>query len=143
MTSRDRVSTVLRVRRVQEQQAAGELARATAAAREAERSLEAIHRHYERHRDLDRHDDLVPERLRSREVRALQAQAIQRGRAQVRAALAHAEEQRADLQLRSQAVKAMERLDERLGSAERAEDLRAERREVDDRTTTLAARSGR
>lgn len=141
MSNRDRIATVLRVRRVQELQAAGELAGATAAAREAERALGAIQRHYDRHRDLDGLDDVVPESLRIRERRDQQAAAIRRGREQVRAALARVDERRADLQLRSQAVKAMERLDERLAGEARAETERAERREVDDRSSTLAARA--
>ena len=107
MTARgDRIATVLRVRRAQEAEAAGGLARAGAAAREAERVLGALMDHYEQHRALDLQDDAVDERLRDRQVRMLQAAAIQRGRARVRDALASMDHERRLLQVRSQAVRA-------------------------------------
>lgn len=137
MTSQpDRIATVLRVRRAQEAQAAGELARAGAAAREAERVLGSLMQHYERHRDLDLRDAAVPERLRDREVRMLHAQAIQRGRAMVRDALASMEQQRMLLQVRSQAVRAMERLEARAVEEAEVERQRRERRDQDEVATS-------
>jgi flagellar export protein FliJ len=135
MSREERVATVLRVRRAQEAEAAGGLARAGAAAREAERVLGALMAHYDRHRELDRRDDAVPERLRDREVRMLHAQAIQRGRARVREALATVDQQRSMLQVRSQAVRAMERLEARIREEEDAERLRRERRDLDEVAT--------
>lgn len=135
MSRSDRVATVLRVRRAQEAEAAGGLARAGAAAREAERVLGALMAHYDRHRELDLRDDAVPERLRDREVRMLHAQAIQRGRVRVREALASVDQQRSMLQVRSQAVRAMERLDARIREEEEAERARSERRDLDEVAT--------
>ena len=136
MTSRhDRIATVLRVRRAQEAEAAGGLARAGAAAREAERVLGALMDHYDQHRDLDLRDDAVPDRLRDREVRMLHAQAIQRGRVRVQAALATVDQQRTMLQVRSQAVRAMERLEGRIEEEEVVEQLRRERRDQDEVAT--------
>lgn len=132
---RDRIATVLRVRRAQELQAAGELSRATMASREAERVLAALRDHYDRHRDLDHLDALVPDRLRDHEVRAAQARAIQRGRLQVREAMRTLDLRRTELLARSQAVRAMERLDDRAREDEEAERRRQETRELDERAT--------
>jgi flagellar biosynthesis chaperone FliJ len=131
----DRIATVLRVRRAQEADAASGLARAGLAAREAERVLGALHQHYDRHRDLDAADAPVPDRLRDRERRLFQAQAIQAGRARVRDALAAVEEHQRLLQARTQAVRAMERLDERLRAEQDALTRLAERRELDERAS--------
>lgn len=132
---RDRIGTVLRVRRVQELEAAGGLARAGAAAREAERVLSALHAHYDQQRDVDVRDGCVPDRVRDHQVRSLQAQSIQRARAQVRSNLEAVEEHRRLLMARTQAVRAMERLDERARTEEEAERLRQERRELDEQAT--------
>lgn len=137
---RDRITTVLRVRRAQELQAAGELSRATAAAREAERVLGALRDRYDDHRALDRIDAPVPDRLRDHEVRALQSRAIQRGRVQVRDAVAGVDLRRAELLARTQAVRAMERLAERARDEDDAERRRLEVREQDERAGTRAAR---
>lgn len=136
---RDRIGTVLRVRRVQELEAAGGLARAGAAAREAERVLGALHAHYDRHRSIDAEHGRVPQRVRDHEVRSLQAQSIQRARAQVQANLAAVEDHRRLLMARTQAVRAMERLDERARTEEEAERLRRERAELDEQATSRAA----
>jgi len=135
-TRADRIATVLRVRRAQEAEAAGGLGRAGAAVREAERVLGALHDHYERHRELDVRDDAVPDRLRDRERRVLQAAAIQRGRARVRDAVVAVDEHRALLQVRSQAVRAMERLEARVREEDDVERDRAERRDLDEVATT-------
>lgn len=137
----DRIATVLRIRRAQELQAAGELSRATAAAREAERVLGALHDRYDAHRDLDDVDALVPDRLRDRERRGLQARAIQRGRAQVREAVGTVDLRRTELLARTQAVRAMERLAERARDDADAERRRQEVREQDERTAAQAARA--
>lgn len=129
---RTRVATVLRVRRVQEMQAAGELARATKAASESERRLDAVAERYDAARDVDARSGSVPERVPDRDRRVLQASAIQRGREQLRTALAHVEDRRVDLLARKAAVTAMERLDERLALEEDAETRREERRELDE-----------
>lgn len=136
---RTRLATVLRVRKVQELQAAGDLARAVNAAREADRVLGALHARYDAHRDLDRGDALVPDRLRDRERRVLHAQAIQAGRRQLQDAQAVADRRRIELMARTQAVRAMERLDERARVEEDAEHLRHDVREADDRATGRSA----
>lgn len=143
MSRRDRISTVLRVRRVQQLQAAGDLAVATAAAREADRCLGVLQRHYEQHRSVDHRDDLVPERSRDHELRVLQASAIQRGRARVKDAVTTMEDRRRLLQVRSQAVRAMERLDERIAAEDEAERRRAEVRELDERGLQRSGRTQR
>ncbi len=140
---RTRIATVLRVRRVQELRAAGDLSRAGAAAREAERVLGALHDHYEHHRDLDQADALVPDRLRDHEVRELQARAIQRGRARVRDAIDAVDQARSELVVRTQAVRAMERLDERARDEHEAERRRDEVRELDERSTSAHLVTGR
>lgn len=132
MTSRARIASVLRVRRVQELQAAGAMAKAGAASTEAERVLGALHRHYDQHRDLDRVDAAVPDRLRDHEVRTMHARAIQHGRERVKEAVAALDLAQREFQVRSQAVRAIERLDERLAEEEALEADRAERRELDD-----------
>ena len=139
-STRDRVATVLRVRRVQEMQAAGEMARAAAAAAEAELALTGVRRRYDDHRSLDAVDALVPDRLRDRDTRVLQARAIQRSRQRVQEAVAAVDARRLDLQVRSQAVRAMERLDERLAVEAEAEARRIEIRELDERGAMLAVR---
>lgn len=143
MSRRDRISTVLRVRRVQQLQAAGDLAVATAAAREADRCLGMLQRHYDQHRSLDHRDDPVPERSRDHQQRVLQASAIQRGRARVKEAVGTMEERRRLLQVRSQAVRAMERLDERIAAEDEIERRRAEVRELDERALLTSGRTGR
>lgn len=143
MSRRDRISTVLRVRRVQQLQAAGELAVATAAAREADRCLGMLQRHYDQHRSVDHRDDPVPERSRDHQQRVLQASAIQRGRARVKEAVGTMEERRRLLQVRSQAVRAMERLDERIATEDEIDRRRAEVRELDERALLTSGRSTR
>lgn len=129
---RARVATVLRVRRVQELQAAGEFAKATQEAATVEASLRDADHRYQSGRDVDRRSGAVTERVPDRDARVLQATAIQRGRDQLRAALAHVEERRLDLLARKAAVTAMERLDERLADEEDAEARRVERRDLDE-----------
>lgn len=136
---RDRIATVLRVRRAQELEAAGGLARAGAAAREAERVLGALHAHYDRHRDLDGADALVPDRLRDHEVRNLHARAVQRGRQRLRDATGEVDLRRIELLARSQAVRAMERFDERARDEEEAERRRREIRDMDEQASTRAS----
>jgi flagellar biosynthesis chaperone FliJ len=131
----ERIATVLRVRRAQEAEAASGFARAGVAVREAERVLGALHQHYDRHRDLDHGDALVPDLLRDRERRVLQARAIQTGRARVREAMTAVEDSRRLLQARTQAVRAMERLEERLRAEQEAVERQAELRELDERAT--------
>lgn len=138
---RDRIATVLRVRRAQELQAAGELSRATAAAREAERVLGALRDRYDEHRALDQLDAPVPDRLRDHQVRVLQSRAVQRGRTQVRSSVADVDLRRTELLARTQAVRAMERLAERARDEEEAERRRQEVREQDERAATRAARN--
>ncbi len=140
MSSQDRIRTVLRVRRIQELQAAGELARTSAAARAVEEQLVDLRRRYDDERHRDAGDDLVPARLRERTTRELQADAIRRGRDRVRDALSRVDDARLVLQVRSQAVRAMERLDERLAEEAAAELRRAEVRELDERGAALAWR---
>ncbi len=137
MSSRtDRIGTVLRVRRIQEAQAAGETARAAQTAAETERVLGSLRQHYDRHRELDHSAGQVPDRLGDRLRREQQAQAIQRGRERVQAAVADLEARRRDLVVRTQAVRAMERLDERLRAERSAELARIERRDLDELALT-------
>lgn len=136
---RDRIGTVLRVRRVQELQAAGEMARVTMALRESERVLSDLHIRYDARRVLDGQDGLVPERLGDRTLRVLDAEAIQRGRENVRSAVALVESRRNELLERTRAVKAMERLDERLAEEELVELRRQEVRELDERGRPAAS----
>ena len=138
MTKRDRIETVLRVRRVEERQAAADLARAAAVVHDAEAQLGAVRSRYEAGTVLDLVDDLVPARLRDRTIRTAQAEAIQRGRERVRDAVSTMTAKREILLARSQATRAMERLDERLAIEEEAEARRAEVRELDERATTAA-----
>ena len=138
---RDRIGTVLRVRRAQEAQAAGELSRASLAAREAERTLSALYQHYEHHRDVDTQDASVPDRIRDHELRSMHARAIQRGRTQVREIGADVDLRRTALIARSQAVRAMERLDERVREEEAHERRRQETRDQDEAAIIRATRS--
>lgn len=131
---RKRIETVLRVRRIQETQAAGEFTKASLAARQAEVSLSTSMVRYNSNRTLDLRADTVDAVLRDRETRVFQAKAIQLARQQVRDTIDAMEEHRDDLRIRTQAVKAMERLDERLRDEEEEDRLDQEQREADDRS---------
>ncbi len=135
---RQRMATVLRVRRVQELQAAGDLARSRAAAQESERVLGALDRHYDGHRAIDHEDGPVATRLRDHQTRYLQAEAIQRARHRVAEAVEAMESRRTDLVVRTMAVRAMERLDERLADEEIIELRRVEIRDQDERRGVTA-----
>lgn len=133
MTSRSRIDAVLRVRRVQELQAAGDLASARAEVRRAENRLENARDHYDANRDRDQMRDLVPTAVADRYVRELHALTIQQARLTVKELVAKMDERRVVLSERTQAVKGLERLDERLAVDEETERRRAETREIDDR----------
>lgn len=142
MTSRSRIDAVLRVRRVQELQAAGELASARADVRRAEGRLEDARDHYDAHRDRDDMRDLVPTAVADRYVRELHALTIQQARLTVKELVAKMDERRVVLSERTQAVKGLERLDERLAVDQETERRRAETREIDDRRVVKSEVSG-
>lgn len=133
MTARSRIDVVLRVRRVQELQAAGVLAAARAEAERAQADLDAARDRYDVHRHRDHLDAVVSIAVAERQVRELHARTIQQARLTVKEMVAKMEQRRAELQERSQAVKGLERLDERLAEEEQAENLRLEARELDSR----------
>lgn len=139
MTDRRRIDAVLRVRRVQELQAAGELAAARAEVRDAEDRLGSARDRYDTRRDLDSMQDLVPVAIANRQVRELHAQTIQHARQTVKELVAKMEQRRIVLTERTQAVKGLERLDERLAAEQDIEERRAETRELDDRRYPTAA----
>ncbi len=133
MTDRNRIDVVLRVRRVQELQAAGDLAATRAEVQAAEMRLTDARDRYDANRDLDEMRDLVPASVADRQVRELHAQTIQRARLHVKELLAKMEARQIVLTERTQAVKGLERLDERLAVDEETERRRAEIREMDER----------
>lgn len=133
-TRRSRIETVLRVRRIQETMAASEYTKAAMAARQAELGLGVSMRRYDASRALDAASGSVEAVLRGRETRVFQAQAIQLGRDQVQHTVETMEARRADLRIRTQAVRAMERLEERLREEDEDERDRIEQREIDDRS---------
>lgn len=136
MTDRNRIDVVLRVRRVQELQAAGDLAAARLEAEAAGARLGEARDRYDANRDLDDMRALVPASLADRQVRELHARTIQRARLHVKELLAKIEERQIVLTERTQAVKGLERLDERLAIDEETERRRAETRELDERRLT-------
>lgn len=133
MTDRSRIDAVLRVRRVQELQAAGELASARNELQAAEHALDAARDHYAERRGLDLRGGMVPDVRADRQTRELHARRIQMARISVRQLVDRVEERRVALTERTRAVKGLERLDERLAEQERVEELRAEVKEADDR----------
>lgn len=124
----DRLATVLRVRRVQEQVAAGRLASAEAARRAADAAL------------VDRRA-AVPVPRTDRQVVELSWAAVDRARLVAASAVDAADRERATWSDAARRVKGLERLDERLRAEARVEELRRQAAVLDDLVTTRIGRS--
>lgn len=125
---RDRLATVLRVRRVQEQAAA-----ARTAVAEAERRAAAV-------RVADRRADVAVPRA-DRHVVELAWQAVDRAAVAHAAAVVVADGERAQWADAARRVKGLERLDERLQTEARLEEQRRLGATLDDLVTTRVART--
>lgn len=137
-----RIQAVLRVRRIQEQQAAAEMARAQVAVRQANAALAALHDEYRAHNQLDAAGGEVPSVLDSTATRSRQAESVRRGRRAVNRAIVDVEERRIILTERSKAVKGLEKLEERLADETLIEVRRAEVRDQDEFALRDPARHG-
>lgn len=124
----DRLATVLRVRRVQEQVAAGRLAAAETERRAAESAL------------VDRRLAVGVPRT-DRHVVELSWAAVDRAVVSASAAVATADGERATWSVAARRVKGLERLDERLRTEARHDELRRQAGVLDDLVTTRLGRS--
>lgn len=140
--STERVDTLLRVRRIQQQQAAMGLADRLAEVAHAQARLEAARDEYRSHDHLDRPDTATPTAgvLVDRARRARHAAAIPRRKQELAASEAALEAQRAEIAERTGAVRGIERLGDRLRDSENDELLRRERVEIDELARRIGAR---
>lgn len=128
-----RVATLLRVRRIQQQQSAAGLSERLAAVQEAEENLRVARSRYRDHHDLDRCSGRVAVANAQHLRRSLHAAGIPRQRAALAAAEDALERQRNEIADRTAAVRGIERLEERITADATDHRLRRERREVDER----------
>jgi flagellar protein FliJ len=137
-----RLQSVLRVRRIQEDQAKARLLNANAAAREAERVVDArVARYY----DMARPEgtQVEPEFARTWFSLDTAAGAIELANGQRVEALAHVAERRSEWSAASMRVAALERLEERQRAEHAVEAQRDEDRTTDDLVVSRFSRSNR
>lgn len=138
---RERIKAVLKVRELQEQQAAMEVARAVQAARGAEAHLSSLLQRYDAEVGLDLFTGDADVALRRRQQREFHAGAIVHGKDALRAANLEVERQQVLLVEKSKAVRGLEKLDAGLGERMDEDIKRDLQRLTDDLTTSQHVRS--
>ena len=138
---RFRLENVLRVRRLQEEQAADRLRMAQRDADIASATIASRLAAYQSERQATEAPVSLPELLTHQALLELRAQAVEAARVRERVIKAVAAERRAEWALAAQRAAALERLDERRREEHRIAFERAEAVEVDDIVSGRAARA--